>query len=145
MCSDIGSAPPRLRRGQRQRDDVLRHRFGPSALIGGNRQFPRQVAGRHPIDAGGGELQQPGIADQRDLVGPQFLRRVVGQHRPGTPERVGAVGQRQIDEIDRLGGPAQFFRDDRPAAPRQPIGHHQRPCTHSPDSVLIHLQYRDLR
>ena len=46
-----------LRRGQRQRDDVLRHRFGPSALIGGNWQFPRQVAGRHPIDAGGGELQ----------------------------------------------------------------------------------------
>jgi hypothetical protein len=46
-----------LRRSQRQRDDVLRHRFGPSALIGGNRQFPRRVAGRHPIDAGGGELQ----------------------------------------------------------------------------------------
>ena len=46
-----------LRRSQRQRDDVLRHRFGPSALIGGNWQFLRQVAGRHPIDAGGGELQ----------------------------------------------------------------------------------------
>ena len=46
-----------LRRSQRQRDDVLRHRFGPSALIGCNRQFPRQIAGRHPIDASGGELQ----------------------------------------------------------------------------------------
>jgi hypothetical protein len=45
-----------LRGSQRQRDDVLRHRFGPSALIGGNRQFPRQVAGRHLIDAGGSEL-----------------------------------------------------------------------------------------
>jgi len=64
----------------------------------------------------------------------------VGQHRPGTPERVGAVGWRQIDEIDRRGGPAQFFRDDRPAAPGQRIGHYQRPCTHSPDSIVIHLQ-----
>jgi hypothetical protein len=30
-----------LCRSQRQGDDVLRHRFGSSALIGGNRQFPR--------------------------------------------------------------------------------------------------------
>jgi hypothetical protein len=51
-------------------------------------------------------------------VGPQFLRRVVGQHHPSTPERAGSGGRRQIDEIDRLGGPTQFFLDDRPA-PRQ--------------------------
>jgi hypothetical protein len=43
-----------LCRSQRQRNDVLLHRLGPSALIGGNRQFPRQIAGRHPIDASGG-------------------------------------------------------------------------------------------
>jgi hypothetical protein len=29
------------------RDDVLRHRFGSSAPIGCNRQFPWQIAGRH--------------------------------------------------------------------------------------------------
>ena len=46
-----------LCRSQRQRNDVLRHRFGPSALIGCNRQFPRQITGRHAIDASGGELQ----------------------------------------------------------------------------------------
>ena len=28
------------------------------------------------------------------------------------------------------------------AAPRQRICHYQRPCSHSPASVLIHLQYR---
>ena len=43
--------------GQRQRDDVLGHRLGAAALVGGDRQLRRQVAGRHPIDAGGGELQ----------------------------------------------------------------------------------------
>src|SRR6516162_8497878 len=46
-----------LCRSQRQRDDVLRHRFGASALIGCNRQFRWQITGRHPIDASGGELQ----------------------------------------------------------------------------------------
>ena len=51
-------------------------------------------------------------------------------------------GRRQIDEIDSLGGPTQFFVDDRPAAPRQRIGHYQRPCSHSPASILIHPQYR---
>jgi hypothetical protein len=56
-----------------------------------------------------------------------------------------AVGWRQINEIDRLGDPAQFFLDDRPAAPGQRIGHHQRPCTHSPDFVVIHLQYGSAR
>jgi hypothetical protein len=29
-------------------------------------------------------------------------------------------GRRQIDEIDSLGGPTQFFLDDRPAAPCDP-------------------------
>src|SRR6516164_9282002 len=51
-------------------------------------------------------------------------------------------GRRQIDEIDSLGGPTQFFVDDRPAAPRQRISHYQRPCTHSPASILVHSQYR---
>jgi hypothetical protein len=51
-----------------------------------------------------------------------------------------SVGRGQIDEIDNLGGPTQFFFDDRPAAPRQRIGHYQGPCTHSPASILIHLQ-----
>src|SRR6516162_40915 len=51
-------------------------------------------------------------------------------------------GGRQIDEIDSLGGPIQFFLDDRTAASRQRIGHYQRPCAHSPASILIHLQYR---
>src|SRR5215471_19736057 len=51
-------------------------------------------------------------------------------------------GRRQIDEIDSLGGPTQFFLDDRPAAPCERIGHYQRPCTHSPALILIHLQYR---
>jgi hypothetical protein len=51
-------------------------------------------------------------------------------------------GGRQIDEIDSLGGPIQFFLDDRPAALRQRIGHYQRPCTHSPALILIHLHYR---
>jgi hypothetical protein len=60
-------------------------------------------------------------SDQWDLVRLQFLRRVVGQHRPGTSERGGAVGWHQIDKIDRLGGPAQFVRNDRPAAPGQRI------------------------
>jgi hypothetical protein len=46
-----------LCRSQRQCHDVLGHRFRTSALIGRNRQFPRQIAGRHPIDASGGELQ----------------------------------------------------------------------------------------
>ena len=40
----------------------------------------------------------------------------------------------------QLPAPTQFLLDDRPAAPGQRIGHHQRPCTHSPDSVVIHLQ-----
>src|SRR6516164_106223 len=44
-------------------------------------------------------------------------------------------GGRQIDEIDSLGGLTKFFLDDRPAAPRQRIGHYQRPCTHSPASI----------
>jgi hypothetical protein len=51
-----------------------------------------------------------------------------------------AVGLRQVDEVDSLGGPSQLFLDDRPAAPRQRIGHYQWPCGHSPASILIHLQ-----
>src|SRR5436190_5107888 len=45
-------------------------------------------------------------------------------------------GGRQIDEINSLGSPTQFLLDDRPAAPRQRVGHYQRPCGHSPASIL---------
>ena len=51
-------------------------------------------------------------------------------------------GRRQIDEIDCLGSPIQFFFDDRPAAPCQRIGHYQWPCIHSPALIMIYLQYR---
>jgi hypothetical protein len=54
-------------------------------------------------------------------------------------------GRRQIDEIDSLGGPTQFFLDDRPAAPCERTGHYQWPCTHSPASILIHLRFEDFR
>jgi hypothetical protein len=57
-----------------------------------------------------------------------------------SPERMRSGGGRQIDEIDSLGGSSQFFLDHRSAARRQRIGHYQRPCTHSPASILIHLQ-----
>ncbi len=56
-------------RGQCQRHDVLGHRLGRGALVAGDRQLRRQVAGRDPIDPGGAELQEPRVADERRLAG----------------------------------------------------------------------------
>ena len=45
---------------------------GAAALVGRDRQFRRQMAGRHPVDAGGSELQEPRVTDQRDFIRVQF-------------------------------------------------------------------------
>jgi hypothetical protein len=62
-----------LRSGKRHRDDVLGHRLSPAAPVGGDGQLRRQPARRHPINAGGCELQQPRVADQWDLVRTKLL------------------------------------------------------------------------
>src|SRR6516165_1923229 len=121
MCSDIGSAPPPLLAATGNSD-------GRSRV--GTQSTPAAV------NCNSRALRIGGILSGRSSFDVSWDS--TASARP----RACSGGRRQIDEIDSLGGPIQFFFDDRPGAPRQRIGHYRRPCTHSPALILIHLQYR---
>jgi hypothetical protein len=72
-----------LRRAEGERQDVLGHRLRRRAAIAGDRQPRRQLEERHPVDAGGGELQEPRFPDHLPLG--KFGGGVVGEHRAGAP------------------------------------------------------------
>ena len=113
MCSAIGSAPPPL--------------LAATGSSGGRSRVGTQSMPA-AVNCSSRALRISGISSGRNSFDVSWASTA-----PAAASAAARLGWRQIGEIDRLGGPAEFFRDDRAAALAQRIGHHQRPCTHSPE------------
>src|SRR5271165_4384578 len=79
-----------FRGGENHGQSVLRHRFGVSPAVAGDRYAGRERVQRHEIDAGGYELDQSRGSNVLGLARSQVLAGVAGQNRRSVAQGKGS-------------------------------------------------------